>query len=408
MFDGFFEALARVVAFFYSLTGDYAASIALLTVSILIVFTPISVRGARSMSKMSQLQPLMKKIQAQHKGDRFKAQEEMSKLYRQYSVKPLSGCLPLLLQLPVFFMLYQVIRGLSDTGGGETPRCAPKYIGEDSQLYQDLVAADCEMRWLGGALEMDLARSANTVIQESFVDALPYLGLVAVMVVLAWLQQYQAKVRRQTVGTNPQMEMVMKFMPFMLPVFSFIVQSGLTIYFGVSSLYRLAQQEYIHRTTKQIDLDAGPLVSEPEPPKPVTNERSRKAIEADEQRRAERARRSAARRDGDGHGGGARQADRKPPAELPPATTNSDAKLTPPPEPSGSQNEESEGKDDNVSTESASVAEASAQPTAETGTRRRSLFGRSREPKAEPEQFKPIESRRTSGDGRRRNTRKKK
>ncbi len=432
MFDGFFRALSEVIAFFYSLTGDYAAAIALLTLSILIVFTPITVMGSRSMAKMSQLQPLMKKIQNEHKGDRFKAQQEMSQLYRQYNIRPLAGCLPLLLQLPVFFMLYQVIRGLSQretVEGADTTICSPKYIGTESPLYQDIVLADCEMRSLG----MDLARSANDVVQESFVEALPYLGLVALMVVLAWLQQFQAKVRRQTVGTNPQMEMVMKIMPFMLPVFSFIVQSGLTVYFGVSSLYRLAQQEYIHRTTKQIDLDAGPLVREPETPKPVPHQRSQKAIDAEADRRAERAKRSAQRRGG---GEVASRMGRKPPAQLPPSGRNGQpsgdrqtdddqvidgqaigeqaigeraGQASPNDQRSGDERPKKPNKRESV-VSSARLDDLGVPPTPNEEPKRRSLFGRSRDAKANggPTQPKPIQSRRTSGDGRRRNTRKKK
>lgn len=421
MFDGFFRALAETVAFFYSLTGDYAAAIALLTLSIMLVFTPLTVKGSRSMSKMSQLQPLMKKIQAQHKGDRLKAQQEMSVLYQRHNVKPLLGCLPLLLQLPVFFMLYQVVRGLSHLEGTEQPVCSPKYIGETSPLYEDIVAANCEMRSLG----MDLAQSANTVVQDSFVEALPYLGLVALMAVLAWLQQFQAKVRRQTVGTNPQMEMLMKFMPFMLPVFSFIVESGLTIYFGVSSIYRLAQQEYIHRTTKPLDLDAGPLVTEPEPPKPVPHQRSQKAIDAEASRREERAARSRARREsgdqasrmGQGPAGPSTGPSAGPPAKPLPAVpeghpVNEDPETTneandrtsqdePPEVDRPSSNGQQQIADQGEMKEIASRAQRD-------DAKRRSLFGRSRGAKQSPEQAQPIQSRRTAGDGRRRNKKRKK
>ncbi len=335
MFDPFFSGLAWLLAFFYDLfdelvgTNAYALAIIALTLAIMIVFTPLTIKGTRSMMQMSTIQPEIKRLQALHRGDRQKLNEEMMKLYQANGVNPLGGCLPTLIQIPIFFVLYRVVNGLTtmntiDEACGGTSGFCPKYLDEKSQLYRDLIAND-EMRSFG----MDLARSANDVLRESFVDALPYLGLVLVTFGLAWYQQRQMKARRSAAAApNRQMEVMMKVLPFMLPVFSFLVQSALAVYFVASSLYRIGQQAYIHRTMVAAAGTGPSLIdvetTEPKSPKPVaprtggllgrrgkaiggptepaeiaapevTNERSLKAREAEQKRLQDRAARSAAR-----------------------------------------------------------------------------------------------------------------
>ena len=235
------------LAWFYSLTSDYALAIALLTLLIMLVFTPLTLKGTKSMMAMQELQPEIKRLQNEHRNDRQKLNEEMMRLYQANGVNPLGGCLPSLVQLPVFFVLYRVINGLTRRVGGEGENAElfnPQYISSDSDLYRDLSTSD-EMSSLG----VDLARSANDVLQSDFVEALPYLGLVGVTFLLAWFQQRQMRSRRSdATAPNPQMELMMKILPFMLPVFAFLVQAALAVYFITSSLYRIGQQAFIHRT----------------------------------------------------------------------------------------------------------------------------------------------------------------
>ena len=77
----------------------------------MIIVTPLTLKGTRSMMMMQQLQPEMKKIQTQYKDDRQKLNEELLKFYKENNINPLGGCLPLLVQMPVFIVLYQVLRG---------------------------------------------------------------------------------------------------------------------------------------------------------------------------------------------------------------------------------------------------------------------------------------------------------
>ena len=299
-----FDLIARVLSWFYDFSGSYAISIVLLTFLIMLILTPLTLKGTRSMMRIQQLQPELKRIQTQHKGDRQKINEATMALYQQHGANPLAGCLPTLVQLPVFIVLYRVINGMTKMGGDGIPN--PSYLKKDSALYQDLVSDNGEMVSFG----IDLSEAAKDVIQANFVDGLPYLALVAITFILSFLQQAQMKAHRgDAAAQNPQMEMLMKIMPYMLPIFAFLVQAALGVYFIASSLYRIAQQAFIHKTMKPVTTDAAPIETdaipidtdsiEEEPvTKEVTNQRSKKAIEAQDERRQAREERSKQRKSG--------------------------------------------------------------------------------------------------------------
>ena len=87
----------------------------LLTVLVMLITAPLTVKSTKSMMEMQRIQPEFRKIQQKYKGDREKMNEEVMKLYREHGVSPVGGCLPLLLQMPFFVCLYGVIKGLVTT-----------------------------------------------------------------------------------------------------------------------------------------------------------------------------------------------------------------------------------------------------------------------------------------------------
>src|SRR5213078_2725452 len=177
----FFEPFARVLEFFYKIWPSYGGAIALFTLSIMIVLTPLTLKGTRSMMTLQALQPEMKKIQAQYKDDRQKLNEELLKFYKENNINPLGGCLPLLVQLPVFIILYNVLRGLTSVAGSDVLGAdghvlaakgtfAPKYLDHSSKLFQALEGHTDMKSW-----GMDLSKSVTTVLSDSgFGKALPY------------------------------------------------------------------------------------------------------------------------------------------------------------------------------------------------------------------------------------------
>ena len=122
----FFAPFANLLAWLYSIWPSYGGMILLYTMVIMLVLLPLTLKGTRSMMIMQALQPEMKKIQQQYKDDRQKLNEELLKFYKENNINPLGGCLPLLIQLPVFIILYQVLRGLTHTGADGT--FDPQYI----------------------------------------------------------------------------------------------------------------------------------------------------------------------------------------------------------------------------------------------------------------------------------------
>ena len=261
-----FDVIAAVLAWFYGLVPSFGLSIILLTLVVMVVVTPLTLRGTRSMIKMQHLQPEMKKIQTRYKGDRDAMNKEMMAFYQANGINPMGGCLPLFVQAPVFMVLYQVLRGmtrrLSDVGadiGWVAGRLGaagslsgvpanqqafyPAYVDPGSELFADLTA-ETEMLFLG----FDLSRSAGAALSQGILAAFPYLILILLVFASAWIQQRQIRGRNPDATVNPQQQMLMKVMPFFLPVISFNLDAALVLYFVISNLYRIAQQAYITRT----------------------------------------------------------------------------------------------------------------------------------------------------------------
>src|SRR3954467_9961502 len=129
-----FDAFAKALAFFYELYPSYGGAIVLFTLSIMLVLTPLSIKSTRSMIKMQRVQPELKRLQEQYKGDREALNREMMAFYQANNVNPLASCLPMLLQMPVFIVLFRILRGLTGTKSADG-FFRPHYIKHDSALY---------------------------------------------------------------------------------------------------------------------------------------------------------------------------------------------------------------------------------------------------------------------------------
>jgi YidC/Oxa1 family membrane protein insertase len=235
-----FNFLATLLAWFYSIIPSYGVAIVLLTVAVRVILFPLTAKQARSMQAMQRIQPEIKKLQAKYKNDRQKLNEEMMKFYKENDINPLSGCLPLLLQLPVFLVLYRVIHGLSKTVHGKPE---PAYLSHSSQMYKDIVAA-------GGKLEsfgMDLAESAKSAMHHSVGTAIPYLVLVALVIFTQYYQQRQMNARNPQAAQNQQAVMMARVFPVVFGFISYNIAAGVVIYFLVSNVWVIGQQAVIFR-----------------------------------------------------------------------------------------------------------------------------------------------------------------
>jgi YidC/Oxa1 family membrane protein insertase len=236
-----FELVAKVLSAFYDLVPSYAVAIALLTLTVMIVTTPLTLKGTRSMIQMQRLQPEMRRIQLKYKDDRQKQNEELMAFYKENQLNPLGGCLPMILQMPVFLILFQVLKGLThlDPDG----RFTPKYLDRSDVLYRSLHGSE-KMLSFG----VDLAESSQKALSESFGHALPHLLLVAIVAATSYFQQKQIQGRNPNAEIPPQQKMLMRIFPAMFVFFAFISPSALVVYFVTSNLYRIGMQAYITRS----------------------------------------------------------------------------------------------------------------------------------------------------------------
>ncbi len=245
IFKPLYEALAWIIAVFYALIPNFAVAIALLTVVVMIVTAPLTVKSTRSTIKMQRVAPELKKIQAKYKGDRVTLNEEMMKLYKEHGINPAGGCLPMLIQLPVFVVLYGVIRGLTSTVKEGTKLVArPDYVSHSTRLYRDLITANGHMKAWG----LDLGNNLFSH-HSSWVGAIPYAAIVGVAIGLQYLQMRQLNSRNPGAAqANPQMQMVQRYMPLIFAVIYIRISAGVNVYFVVSSLCRIGIQEAIFRS----------------------------------------------------------------------------------------------------------------------------------------------------------------
>jgi YidC/Oxa1 family membrane protein insertase len=254
-----FEAIGWLLALFYSVIPNFGVAIILLTFTIMLLLYPLTAKQAKSMIAMQRAQPEIKKLQAKYKGDKQKLNEETMKFYQENKINPLAGCLPLLVQMPIFFALFRVLRDPYE------------YIPKDSDLYASLCrgfgkfcGSDLTRTIqdkLGGTkipgiaigeqllnhqtfLGMDLQLSAVDA-HNSIFNAAPYFLLVGAVMLTGFLQTRQAQ--KRTPVANKQMGMVMRVLPVFFGLISLQFPAGLVLYFFVSNLWRLGQQEVIFR-----------------------------------------------------------------------------------------------------------------------------------------------------------------
>src|SRR5437763_7043606 len=206
MLDPLAKPLASLLAWIYGVVPNYAISILILTVIVMLVLAPLTIKGTRSMLAMQRLQPEIKRLQQQHKNDRQALNEAMMAFYKEHNVNPLGGCLPMLLQMPVFFGLYEAIRGLTKN--------PPHGVSHSSELFKALCGTTAEVvkscpNAVNGHIPMksfgiDLANAA-TSSHGSFAKALPYWILIAITTATQYYQQRQLNNRNpQAAAAKPQ------------------------------------------------------------------------------------------------------------------------------------------------------------------------------------------------------------
>jgi YidC/Oxa1 family membrane protein insertase len=235
-----FQAAAWLISEFYELTNNYAVAIALVAVTIMLLLLPLTLKSTKSMLEMQRIQPEMRRLQQQHRGDRQKLNEEMMKLYQEHKVNPMASCLPLVAQFPIFIVMFRVLHKLTEKGPDGF--FTPSYLNHNSQLYKDLTSST-EMLSFG----LDLSKRPIEVIQDSPGKGIIYALLVILLGGLYFVQQRMIASRTPATGMSPSQQKLMQYMPVGFAFFQLFFPVGLVIYYITQTLVRIAQQHYITR-----------------------------------------------------------------------------------------------------------------------------------------------------------------
>jgi YidC/Oxa1 family membrane protein insertase len=235
-----FTPFAWLIDTFYGWTHNYVFAISLVALAIMILIAPLTMKSTKGMLEMQRLQPEMKKLQQQYKGDRQMLNQEMMKLYSDHKVNPLASCLPLLAQMPVFIIMFQVLNGLGRIGADGT--FDPKHIAADSALYKSLDKTN-EMLSFG----LDLAISPANAMGDDIVRGIPYALLIIGLGGLFFIQQRMVASRTTSPTMSPTQAKIMQYLPVAFALFQVFLPTGLVVYYGVQAIIRIVQQGYITR-----------------------------------------------------------------------------------------------------------------------------------------------------------------
>jgi YidC/Oxa1 family membrane protein insertase len=272
------KPIAEILAAFYSVFPNYGVDILVLSVVWMAIISPLTLKSTRSMLAMQALQPELKRLQEKHRHDRQAFAQAQMDLFKERGVSPFGSCLPMLLPMPVFFALFEVIDGLSRlvrVHGHLQPQ--PRYLNPSTELYKSIVAAHGHLNAFG----LDLSKNALSA-HTSFAAAIPYFVLLLAMIATQYYQTAMTMSRNPAAQQNPQMKM-MKFLPIVFGVICIRFPAGVVLYYAMSNLCRIAQQWGMYRfdpkvkalvstevdeveaKTRDIDRAASPRRSQPDP-----------------------------------------------------------------------------------------------------------------------------------------------
>jgi YidC/Oxa1 family membrane protein insertase len=266
-FQALLDAIGWLLARLYDLTGNFGFAIIILTIVFRIVLLPLGIKQIKSMQAMQALQPKIKEIQKKYKGNKQKIQEQTMKLYQEYGVNPLGGCLPLLLQFPILIAMYSVIRAPTplpqdpDTPG--VVQYHDNHLPEGSQLFIDVTQHNpAGMHFLFMNLQCSAQTAGKTVpvlnterkpsgdtldCGDSGADRIPYFVMLAFMIATTFYSSRQTQKATPASAQNSQTQIITKVMPVMFGIFGFQFPAGLVLYWTVSNLFQIGQQAVMLR-----------------------------------------------------------------------------------------------------------------------------------------------------------------
>ena len=239
-----------VLDFFQQLTGSYGIAIILLTIVVRLLLYPLSQKQMASMAQMQKIQPRMKMLQEKYADDKEKLNAEMMRLYRENNVNPMAGCLPLLIQLPIMIVLFQVLMRYEVAANAS-------FFGVRLELsvFQGIAQAT------GAVIKEGATTGISDVLGGIFSNTagLANVGLYVPGLILTGLICFMTWFQQKMTGTsdNPQMATMKIVMPIIMAFMCLGLPGGVVVYWGTSSFIGIVQQWVITKHTKA-ELAKGP------------------------------------------------------------------------------------------------------------------------------------------------------
>lgn len=253
MYYGWFGSVAKamlgILHVFYGWVGNYGIAIIMLTVLVRTCIFPISRKQAQSMAKMQELKPELDKIKEKYGKDPQKQSQAMQELYRKYNINPLSGCLPMFIQLPIFVGLYRALAVDVEL------RQAPLF-SDAIRWCSNLAAPD--MFWNWSRIMPDFINSGDGMLGLG-----PYLNILPLVVICLWILQQNMFMPEPTNEQAAMQQKIMKYMMIFMGILFYKVPAGLCLYFIVSTLWGIGERKIIPPPTGNLV----PVVQDPKSPR---------------------------------------------------------------------------------------------------------------------------------------------
>ena len=243
IWNGASGLLLAVLEFLYGITNSFGLAIVLLTILIRLALYPLNQKQMVSMQQMQKIQPRLKVIQEKYGNDKEKMNQETMRLYKENKVNPAAGCLPLLVQLPILILLFNVLRtyDFADTSffgvllGSSTTAGLAQAVGvpvdPTTGTYGIMAVLTGIMSNPGGLSNIGL-----------------YGGNLLLLIAISFLTWAQQKLSG---NSNPQLEMMNTIMPFFMGFICLSMPGGVMLYWGLSSLMGVVQQYFVMKKTKE-------------------------------------------------------------------------------------------------------------------------------------------------------------
>ena len=231
LWEWFCQFMAKCVEFCYGPVKDWGMAIIIFTVIFRILIAPLMHKQAKSSYQMQKIQPMIQEIQAKYADDQPRQQAEMQKLYADAKYNPLAGCVPMLLQMPIFIALFTALRNIDS------------YItGVDKFTWYNIVP--------------DLLQSPAGAFEEGFGAFLPYLILMIVFAGATFLPMLLQQINNKASQQRTQMIIMSAFMMLMMLWVSWGSPAGVLLYWGLSSVLGILQTQLTTHYLKKKDEEA--------------------------------------------------------------------------------------------------------------------------------------------------------